>query len=262
MNEVLNLKQLGAKKYEWILKNTTFDPRVCPTCSNKREYVNNGITYKCNCEEQILLQKHFFAANIGSLYHIISYEDLFDEDRLDDLQEFIVEYVNNFDDNLYYGRGITFWGPLGTGKSFAACIVLKELIKRGYDGYFIMFDDLLNLQQRGWDEGDYNDLFYEIRGTQVLVIDELIAKPNSTKATEYLAETLERIIRFRVSNRLPTIITTNLTPEKEREVYPRVSSLLSTSQVRYTLEGEDERQGRVRRTTDKKIKAGERRPIR
>jgi len=231
----------------------------CPTCEGEQVYRLDGGTFTCNCQEQLQLQRRYFAANIGAAYHIISFNDFFD--NYEYLRETVENYIANFDDNLYYGRGITFDGPLGTGKTYGATVILKELIKKGVEGYFITFDDLLNVQSKGWKQDEYDPEFYTIRNTQLLVVDELFDHPDGTKKKELLSETLERIIRYRVSNRLPTILTTNLKPDQEALAYPRVNSLLSTCQIRCSLHGDDLRKGKVRKLTDNRIARGDRKPI-
>jgi DNA replication protein DnaC len=231
----------------------------CPTCEGEKTYTTDGVTYECDCKGQLELQRRYFAANIGSLYHIIHFDDFFDPEG--DLADTVRDYIDNFADNLYYGRGITFDGPLGTGKSFGAAVVLKELIKKGYNGYFITFDDLLNVQSRGWDDPESNKEFYTIRDAEILVIDELFDALEGTRKKELLSDTLERIIRYRVGNRMPTIITTNLKPDQEARAYPRVASLLATNQIRCHVPGDDVRKDKVRKLTSQRIARGDRKAI-
>lgn len=231
---------------------------TCPTCRGKLAYNLDGEEYDCDCEEQMRLQRHYLAANIGSLYHIIHFNDFFDPEG--DLYDTVLDYIDNFEDNLYYGRGITFDGPLGTGKSFGAAVILKELIKKGYEGYFITFDDLLNVQTQGWSDAESHQEFYSIRDADVLVIDELFDGLTS-KQKDLLSDTLERIVRYRVANRKPTIITTNLKADQEARAYPRIASLLATSQIRCHVPGDDVRKGKVRRLTDDRIARGDRKAI-
>jgi DNA replication protein DnaC len=232
---------------------------ICPTCNGEKTFTTDGVTHDCDCKGQLELQRRYFAANIGSLYHIIHFDDFFDPEG--ELADTVRDYVDAFEDNLYYGRGITFDGDLGTGKTFAAIVILKELVKKGYDGYFITFDDLLNVQSRGWDDLESNKEFYRIRDADILVVDELFDALEGTKKKELLADTLERIVRYRVSNRMPTIITTNLKPEQEARAYPRVSSLLATNQIRCRAPGDDMRKNKVRKLTSGRIARGDRKAI-
>lgn len=243
---------------ERVRKFPQYDVK-CPTCRDQKTYHLDGVDYKCNCREQKKLQRLYFASNIGSLYHTLSFDDFFEGQEA--LRGQIEDYLDDLEDNLYYGRGITFDGPLGTGKSFAAALILKESIKRGHNGYFISFDDLLNLQSQGWKEVQFNEEFYLVRNTPLLVLDELFKAPEGTPKDALLSDTLERIVRYRVSNCLPTIITTNLKPDQETQAYPRVASLLATSQVRFTIEGSDKRKNEVRTLTNARIKRGDRKPI-
>ena len=254
------LPVLDNKEVDRIRSNfPKYDVSICPTCENNGTYALDGELFTCNCDVQRLLSRHFYAANIPTLYHDISFEDLFTEKAK--LAEFIQSYLDNWDNNYRFGTGITFSGDLGTGKSFAATIILKELVKRGVKGFFIPFDDLLTVQRKGW--GDINeDDFFRIRETQILVLDELFDADKGSSKWSLLADTLERIVRFRVNNCLPTIITTNLQPETERTAYPRVASLLASCQLRYELNGEDVRVAQVRDRKFELIMNNWRRPVR
>lgn len=232
---------------------------ICPTCRSERKYQLDGIVYDCDCQQQLKLQRLYFASNIGSLYHTLSFEDFFEGQEA--LKQVIDDYLSAYENNRYYGRGITFDGPLGTGKSFAAALILKEVIKKGYNGYFISFDDLLNLQSQGWKDKEYNEEFYTVRNAELLILDELFKAPEGSPKDQLLSDTLERIIRYRVSNCMPTIITTNLKPDQETQAYPRVASLLATSQLRCHVEGSDKRKNQVRALTNARILRGDRKPI-
>jgi DNA replication protein DnaC len=253
----MKLTPLTPRQLKRVRVHKKYDPDKCPTCENEGEYYYNDEYHACDCATQKRLQRRYIAANIGSRYHNLTFDDVFDDFR--EVAEAVKDYVDNFEDNAAYGRGLTFTGPLGTGKSFAASLILKELIKKGHDCFFIEFDDLLHVQAQGWNDLD-NEEFYEIRNAEVLVIDELTTEPDGKKK-DLLSATLERVIRYRVNNSLPTIITTNLTAEQEASAYPRVASLLATCQTRYSLDGDDQRKKNARSTNQKLIKQSARRPI-
>jgi DNA replication protein DnaC len=260
MESTLNLRELGDGEFRRLRERFKKYTGICPTCEGTGIYRLDGQELECDCDTQRKLQRHFYAANLGDLYHDISFDD-FLGDR-DDLIDFLRDYIEKFDQYYHYGTGITFSGPLGTGKSFAASVILKELIKRGHQGYFITFDDLLQLQRRGWDDISESEEFERIRTSEILVMDEVFATQMSQKQKDFLAESMERIIRFRTANRLPTILTTNLSFDEQVLAYPRIMSLLSQTQEWFEITGEDMRIEKVRARTKQLVDRGERRPIR
>src|SRR4051812_18329177 len=76
--DILDREQILHNLANRKLDNTTFDrvqtypvAAVCPTCDGTKIYRLNGQGFDCDCEMQRLLQKHYFAANIGREYHDI-----------------------------------------------------------------------------------------------------------------------------------------------------------------------------------------------
>lgn len=217
----------------------------------------NGKEVKCDCKEQIRLQLHYLGAGIGSRYHNLGFGDFIG--GFEEVYDMVKNYVAKFDDHYYYGEGITFCGPLGTGKTFAASLILKELVKKGRICLMLPFQQILDFQRLNWDDSS-NKKFEEAQRVEVLAIDEVFDS-DLPKKKSFLADTLEQIIRYRVDYRLPTIITTNISRSDEMSSYPRVFSLLSSSQIRHEIKGDDQRLDFVRKRNRKLATDGERRPI-
>lgn len=231
---------------------------TCPTCDGEKSYRLDGKVYECDCELQRLLQRHYFAANIGREYHDICLEHFEGEDR-ETVVPVVQEYIETFPDNFHYGLGITFSGPWGTGKTFAMNCILKELVKQGRKVYFITFEELITTWGSAYSNDDYKILMERLMSVDVLGLDELKTDPRNRQG--FLANGLDVLLRHRTSNLLPTLITTNMTPDQEEEEFGKAYSLLSARNNRVILSGKDQRGGLVRdRNLDLKEK-GERRPI-
>lgn len=231
----------------------------CPTCGGLGRYNLDFETHECDCQLQRLLQKHYFAANIGREYHDICLSD-FDGPDTDTVVPVVREYIDNFDHNFHFGLGLTFTGPLGTGKTFAATCVLKELIKRGEDVYFITFEELINVWGKSWhDDEARRTLEKRLKGADVLALDELKTDPRNSGG--FLANGLDSVIRHRTSNLLPTMVTTNMKPGEELDQFGKVYSLLAAKNLRVNTQGHDRRMREVRNRNFELAKRGERRPI-
>jgi DNA replication protein DnaC len=229
---------------------------LCPTCEDKFFYLFEGEEHECDCEVQRGLRRHYLYANIGIRYHSLSFDDLYEEK--DDLRIFLEDYIENFEHNARYGRGVTFNGPLGTGKTFAQILIMKELIKKGYKGWFDSFTNIVS-QFSSVSSKDY--LMNMVRSAEIFSLDEVI-EPMSIKQHEYFSEVYESVIRYRVENNLPTVIGTNLTSEKHEELYPRVWSLLNMVQIPVFISGNDVRASQAKDIVDLLITNKETRPIR
>lgn len=117
-------------------------------------------------------------------------------------------YVDNFKTMLEKGKGLLFFGTVGTGKTFYSACIVNALIDKGYPCLMTNFSRLVNTIS-GMYEGkqDYLD---SLNRYALLVIDDLAAE----RDTEYMNEIVQNIIDSRYRAGLPTIITTNLTSEE------------------------------------------------
>lgn len=254
----LNLKPVDDATYDRI---ETYYPvsKSCPTCNGRGKYTLHFETFDCDCDLQRLLQKHYFAANIGREYHDICLKDFSGEDT-NRVVPVCEEYLEKFDDNFHYGVGITFSGPVGTGKTFAMTSVLKELIKRGRRVHFVTFEELIDVWGSSWhDEKSKKRLQDILKTVEVLGIDEVRTDPRNSGG--FLANGFDSVIRHRTSNLLPTLITTNMQKQDELSEFFKVYSLLSARNERVVTEGHDRRMREIRTEIFELRKRGERRAI-
>lgn len=114
-------------------------------------------------------------------------------------------YVEKFDLMKERGKGLLFFGSVGTGKTFHAACIANALIDRGYPCLVTNFARLVNTLS-GMYEGkqQYID---SLNKFDLLVLDDLAAE----RDTEYMNEIIQNIVDSRYRAGLPTIVTTNLT---------------------------------------------------
>lgn len=117
-------------------------------------------------------------------------------------------YIENFKTMLSKGKGLLFYGTVGTGKTFYSACIVNALIDKGYPCMMTNFSRLTNTIQGMFDgRQEYLD---SLNRYDLLVIDDLAAE----RDTEYMNEIVQTVIDSRYRAGLPTIITTNLTAEE------------------------------------------------
>ena len=117
-------------------------------------------------------------------------------------------YVDHFAELRKSGKGLLLYGPIGTGKTYAACEVANALIDKGYSVLVTNFSRILNALQGTFEKQDYID---RLNRFQLLIVDDLgIERSNSEFAKEQIYDVIDS--RYRAC--LPMIITTNLSIEK------------------------------------------------
>lgn len=116
-------------------------------------------------------------------------------------------YVNHFRDFKEMGKGLLFYGPVGTGKSHVAACIANKLIDEGYSASMTNFATIANKLQGTFEKQEYID---SLNKHDLIIFDDL----GIERKTEFMQEQVFNVIDARYRSGLPFIITTNLTPEE------------------------------------------------
>lgn len=101
---------------------------------------------------------------------------------------------------------MTFAGPSGSGKTYLAAAIANRRIELGSPALFITAADLLDYLRVGFDDDSemgFIDLFEQVREAELLVLDDLPARP----ASPWGQERLFQLLAWRHSQQLPTVVT-------------------------------------------------------
>jgi DNA replication protein DnaC len=116
--------------------------------------------------------------------------------------------VQSFGQNPRQNKWLVLMGPHGVGKTHLAAATANYRLQRGLSTLFIVTPDLLDVLRASFGgEGSaaYDKVFYEVRATPFLILDDFGAQ----SATAWAREKLYQVLNYRYNAQLPTMITTN-----------------------------------------------------
>ena len=107
-------------------------------------------------------------------------------------------------------------GPIGCGKTHLACAIANHRLSLGQPAFYIGAADLLDHLRSAFSPNSdvaYDELFERVKGTPLLILDDL----TMTVTTPWAKGKLEQLLDYRFNTRLSTVITTNAPIEELEE---------------------------------------------
>ncbi len=129
-----------------------------------------------------------------------------------------------------YAGSLNGWlllqGGYGSGKTHLAAAIANFAVSMGVPTLFLTVPDLMDMMRFAYDSPDttFEERFNEIRSASLLVLDDL----GTQNATPWAQEKLFQILNYRYINKLPLVITTNLSLD---EIEPRIRSRLADPEL-------------------------------
>lgn len=243
--------------------------RRCPTCGKNpievapgifewcaTEFLGRNGPEICDCEAQIELFRHYLLAHIPEEYMRLDGDDYYgDQQAWDDTNA----YIEKWDDNKINGLGIGYYSKeQGTGKTFLATRVARELVKRGESAYYINFRDIMSLYEMPYEDRCRAE--GRLKDSALLVLDEVV-QPITSAQSGLFASKFEELVRYRTNYGRVTILTTNLEPDELDKHYERTYSLLAAKQNHIGIAGLDARREGIWDLNTELAENGQRRPI-
>jgi DNA replication protein DnaC len=153
----------------------------------------------------------------------------------------IAGYVSQIVLNVSEGVGLLLVGPNGVGKTFAACALAKSVLDFTARVLYISAPDVVQAYIHDWMFDDDITLAAAFRTRRLLVVDDL-GQEYRGSGSGYSEQNLVNLIRYRITYKRATVLTTNMNTEQLQETYGKgFASLLQQGMVTISMTGADRR---------------------
>lgn len=202
---------------------------TCPICRDSG-YVD-GVKV-CSCLRELIAKERIAASAMGRLIEKQSFEN-FDlsvysydsgvEEKMRANLAVAKNYVKNF---ATVCENLLLIGPTGTGKTHISTAIAGALIHNGYDVIYDSTQNIISDFEADRFRSGYGN--YESRSEKYLECRLLIIDDLGTEFTnQFTVSTLYNLLNTRQNKGLPTVISTNLSPEElakkyEDRIYSRI----------------------------------------
>lgn len=193
------------------------------------------------CEKACGLIDKFAASNIPVSYWYLKLKDF---GGAKNLKEATLKYIAELEENFSTGSSIVFAGSYGVGKSSCASAILKNAVMKGHSAYYTTLTDMSNYLI----DDRKNEFYHLVSRSDFLCIDECDSRyiSSSDQAQQFHGTHLERVVRYRVQNKMPLLLATNnsslddLFQGQFKRVFASLENLLTT----VSILGKDQRVGK------------------
>lgn len=220
------------------------DPN-CPLCGGKGYLRRDlplghpefGKAEICSCRKEKIAQQRrqslYSLSNLDELTNL-TFDTFLPRGRkgISENQAKSLEWA--FNQTHEYSKTLNGWlllqGRTGCGKTHLAAAVANWAVSIGVPTLFLTVPQMLDTLRSAYSgEGNsFEERFYEIQSTQLLILDDF----GTQNSTAWAQEKLFLILNYRYINRLPTIVTTNLSlDEIEERIRSRLQDLTLVKRI-------------------------------
>ena len=227
-------QELTKKRREALVKlgypeDYTSPHYTCPDCSDSG-FINGE--KMCHCFRELLAKERIAASAMGNLIDRQSFESFdlevysYDREVYEKMKANLAtakNYAKNFGKNA---ENLLLIGKTGTGKTHISTAIARELIHKGYD---VIYDSAQNIISDFEDDrfrssyGNNEMKSEKYLDCSLLIIDDL----GTEFINQFTVSTLYNLLNTRQNKGLPTVISTNLSPDElaakyEDRIYSRI----------------------------------------
>lgn len=188
-----------------------------------------------------LVEAQLVHAGIGQDYYHVDFPNYQGPDKA---KKATIRYLKELEVMKQKGIGLMYVGPPGPGKTTAAMICMKYLVRANWTVFCTSLGEIVEQIQKSWgdkgDDRDSEEFLNRCRRADFLYIDD-VGKEHRGQSG-FVPTVFDNLIRYRVQHRLPTFLSTNLTQtELEGNYGEAVMSLIEGKVLPITVLGDDYR---------------------
>ena len=201
-----------------------------------------GLDLLCDCYRLYDLEVRKVRANIPLKYRKANMSALRSKEVAKP-KETIRMYTDKISTYRKRGTGMYLWGPPGTAKTYSGCCVLIAALESGYSAYFTTLDNCIDriLGDRSTSAGFVTLL----QTVSFLLLDDIGYAYRPVKdQIAFVDSLLDRIMRQRCNDLLPTIVTSHKSVGDVEEANcsgSRIASIVKEHMKRVQFSGPDYR---------------------
>lgn len=161
--------------------------------------------------------------------------------RMKSVFDYCQAYAEDFGKN---SPSLLLYGMTGLGKTHLSLAIAGKAVERGFGVIYTSAQKLFNtLEREKFGRSEDNGTVQSVVDCDLLIIDDLGAE----FSTQFTISALYDIVNGRELEGKPTIISTNLTPERIKDTYSdRIASRILSNYVMLQFDGADIRQLKTR----------------
>jgi len=161
---------------------------------------------RCLCHEKLRVAVAAYEACVPQIFWNVKEGDVEFNKRV--FQHEVTTYVNNLNMALKRGYGLLFIGANGVGKTMFMSYILMKAIKAGRTAYYTSMPQMDYDVKAGWGNKALEQRLRWLLTSDYMAIDE-IGKEHGQSGS-YSDVQLERVLKKRCDDALPTLIATNM----------------------------------------------------
>ena len=231
----IHCAKCGQAKQRWLEVPSLGMKKIVPMqckCDAERERASNR---QAEIREHEIVRNRCFKVK---KMHNWTFEN--DDKKNPKLTEFCKRYADDFVEHMAEGRGITFTGNLGAGKTYMAACIANRLIDNGFTVLFTSLPELCRSLGSEFD-GSKQENLDRLDKYSLLILDDLGVE----RDTPAMIENVYSIIDGRYRCGKPLIVTTNLSVAELQNTedirFARVYDRVLGSSYVLTMKGESRR---------------------